>query len=302
MRSPFARDESKRAADLRQAGEAAAAPFGELVAEAERIAASVVMGVHGQRRRGTGETFWEYRHPRAEDGAQAVDWRMSAKSSELYVRENEQEAANTVWLWRDGSATMDFGSSRDLPLKKDRAAVCMIAMAALLSRGGERIAALGESARARGGEMGLERTAIRLGTGPGSLASVESAPVSRYGRVVLASDFLDPIETWPAGRCFALLTRWKKTFRSGAGPGSRPQTTVRVCCSAVRRKRARPIARAGRNMVTGWPIWHAPMAGRWSLTGLTGPRLRPCSPCIARWRGTYRCWHSAPSPLPRRWP
>lgn len=198
MRSPFARDTATRAADLRQAGEALAAPFGELVAEAERIAASVVMGVHGQRRRGTGETFWEYRHHRAEDGAQAVDWRMSAKSSELYVRENEQEAANTVWLWRDGSATMDFGSSRDLPLKKDRAAVCMIAMAALLSRGGERIAALGESARARGGEMGLERTAIRLGTGPGSLASVESAPVSRYGRVVLASDFLDPAETWRA--------------------------------------------------------------------------------------------------------
>jgi len=211
MRSPFARDDSKRAADLRQAGEAAAAPFGELVAEAERIAASVVMGVHGQRRRGAGETFWEYRHHRAEDGAQAVDWRMSAKSSELYVRENEQEAANTVWLWRDGSATMDFGSSRDLPLKKDRAAVCMIAMAALLSRGGERIAALGESARARSGEMGLERTAIRLGTGPGSLASVESAPVSRYGRVVLASDFLDPVETWRAR-----LSRFAALQASGA--------------------------------------------------------------------------------------
>lgn len=198
MRSPFARDKTKRVVELRQAGEAASAPFGELVAEAERIAASVVMGVHGQRKRGLGETFWEYRHHRIEDGAAAVDWRMSAKSADLYVRENEQEAANTVWLWRDGSATMEFGSSRNLPLKKDRAAVCMIAMAALLSRGGERIAVLGESSRARGGELGLERVSLRLATGEGSPASVEAAPVFKFGRVVLASDFLDPIETWRA--------------------------------------------------------------------------------------------------------
>lgn len=198
MRSPFARDDTKRAAELRQAGEAASAPFGELVAEAERIASSVMMGVHGQRKRGLGETFWEYRHHRTEDGAAAVDWRMSAKSADLYVRENEQESANTVWLWRDGSATMNFASSRELPLKKDRAAVCMIAMSALLSRGGERVAVLGESTRARSGELGLERTSLRLATGPGSLSSVEAAPIFQYGRVVLASDFLDPIETWRA--------------------------------------------------------------------------------------------------------
>ncbi|HAQ34504.1 MAG: DUF58 domain-containing protein [Maricaulis sp.] len=199
MASPFSRqDESQKLTRLRQAGEDAARPFPELLADAERIAATVAQGVHGRRQRGTGENFWEYRHHRPEDGAAAVDWRMSARAQRLFVRENEREAASTVWLWREATPSMTFASAHELPLKSDRAAVCLIALASLLTRAGERVAVLGESERARTRALGLERVATRLATGPGNPQAVEAPSVSRYGLSVLASDFLDPVETWSA--------------------------------------------------------------------------------------------------------
>ena len=180
---------------LRREAERAAARLPALLAEAERIAASVIHGVHGRRRPGAGETFWEYRRHRPEDGVRGVDWRRSARGDQLFVREAEAEAANAVLLWRDGGAGMALGSP-GLPLKRDRAAVCLIAIASLLARGGERIAALGETGRPRAGRAGLEPAAQTLADGPGLIEAVEAAHAPRGARLVLASDFLDPPETW----------------------------------------------------------------------------------------------------------
>ncbi len=181
--------------DLRREAEQAAARFPALMAQAERIAASVALGAHGRRRAGTGETFWEYRRHRPEDGATAVDWRRSARGDQLFVRETEWEAANAVHLWRDGAPGMQAGSPR-LQTKQDRAAVCLMAVASLLVRGGERIAALGETGRARSGKVGLEQVGRALADGRGAASDVEAPDLPRHSRVVLASDFIDPPETW----------------------------------------------------------------------------------------------------------
>ena len=125
----------------------------------------------------------------------AVDWRRSARGDQLFVRETEWEAANAIHLWRDGSPGMQT-ASRGLATKQDRAAVCLLALASLLVRGGERIAALGETGRARGGGVGLEQVGRALADGPGKASNTEAPDLPRYSRVVLASDFLDPPETW----------------------------------------------------------------------------------------------------------
>ena len=95
QRRPPDRD---RGDTLREAAERASAAFPALLVEAERIAQTVAFGVHGRRRSGTGETFWQYKHYRFGDSTSAIDWRRSARSDDVYVRENEWEAANTVWL------------------------------------------------------------------------------------------------------------------------------------------------------------------------------------------------------------
>ena len=76
-----------------------AASLPRLVLEARRIAANVIHGLHGRRRAGAGESFWQYRRFVSGEPSQRVDWRRSARDDHLYVREQEWEAAHTVWLW-----------------------------------------------------------------------------------------------------------------------------------------------------------------------------------------------------------
>src|SRR3954466_8776711 len=72
-----------------------------LVLEARRVAATLAHGVHGRRRAGPGETFWQFRPFVAGEAAQRIDWRRSARDDRLYVREREWEAAHSIWLWMD---------------------------------------------------------------------------------------------------------------------------------------------------------------------------------------------------------
>jgi uncharacterized protein (DUF58 family) len=114
-----------------------------LVVAAKEIAASVLHGVHGRRRAGEGETFWQFRPFVAGEAAGRIDWRRSAKDERLYVREREWEAAHTVFIWIDRSPSMWFASDLALQPKIDRALVLGLACADLLVRGGERAGLLG---------------------------------------------------------------------------------------------------------------------------------------------------------------
>jgi len=110
-----------------------------LVLEARRVAASVFHGLHGRRRAGPGENFWQYRRFHSGEPASRVDWRRSARDDHLYVREREWEAAHTIWIWPDRSPSMDFCSRQGLEWKLDRALVLAFALGELLTRGGERV-------------------------------------------------------------------------------------------------------------------------------------------------------------------
>ncbi len=180
---------------LRRDAEHLAAPYPALLAEAERVAAIVAQGVHGRRRSGQGETFWQYRDYSSSDSAHDIDWRRSARADHHYVRENEWEAANTVWMWRDGSDGMDWKSHKSLPTKKNRASVLMMALSSLLMRAGERCAVLGMSERPHTGRFGIERISYKLATGEGGRDALTSN-FSAHSKLILASDFLAPAEDW----------------------------------------------------------------------------------------------------------
>lgn len=116
-----------------------AASLPRLMLEARRIAANVVHGVHGRRRAGAGEGFWQYRRFVSGEPSQNVDWRRSARDDHLYVREQEWEAAHTLWLWPDRSASMAFASKGVRDSKLERALIVTFALAELLVAGGERV-------------------------------------------------------------------------------------------------------------------------------------------------------------------
>ncbi len=116
-----------------------AASLPRLVLEARRIAANVIHGLHGRRRAGAGETFWQYRRFVSGEPSQNVDWRRSARDDHLYVREQEWEAAHTVWLWPDRSPSMAFASRQSRDSKLERGLIVTFALAELLVAGGERV-------------------------------------------------------------------------------------------------------------------------------------------------------------------
>lgn len=192
-----------------QRAEQLASRFPALLVAAERVATTVAQGVHGRRRVGQGETFWQFRRYEPGDETSSIDWRQTAKSRHIFVRETEWEAAQSVWLWRDTSPSMDYTSSQNLGTKRERADLLLLALAALLMRGGERFALLGTEHPPSIGRAAFNRlTATVLdpivmegtaspdsgetqGKGPSNLPPGD--PLPRYGHVVLLSDFLVPL-------------------------------------------------------------------------------------------------------------
>jgi uncharacterized protein (DUF58 family) len=120
-------------------GRTLAAAMPRLVLEARRVAATVIHGLHGRRRAGPGENFWQYRRFVSGEPASRVDWRRSARDDHLYVREQEWEAAHTVWIWPDRSPSMLFASALARDNKLYRALVIALALGEVLVEGGERV-------------------------------------------------------------------------------------------------------------------------------------------------------------------
>ncbi len=180
---------------VREQAEALAASLPPLLVAAERLASSVSLGVHGRRKAGMGETFWQFRRYQPEDAATTIDWRQSAKSQHLFVREREWEAAEAVWFWRDGAPGMRFKSEWAEASKIDRATVLTLALGALLIRGGERIALLGDGHGPGSGRPPLRRIAHELiDFAPGDDPLPPEAPVTRNAQFVWFSDFLSPLD------------------------------------------------------------------------------------------------------------
>jgi uncharacterized protein (DUF58 family) len=168
-----------------------------LLIEAQRVAHTVTHGTHGRRRAGPGETFWQFRHFDHNDSQGGIDWRRSASSDHLFVREREWEAAHTVWLWVDLSASMRFRSALSKTFKESRAVVLGLALSELLSRGGERVGVLGNVPfTGRNTTRRIAEVMVRQADKAASLPP--PARLSRFSECLLFSDWLEPIETTSA--------------------------------------------------------------------------------------------------------
>lgn len=189
---------ARKPANPRDEAEHLAQLLPPLLIAAEAAASSVALGVHGRRKSGMGDNFWQFRRYRAEDPASAVDWRQSARTQHTFVREREWDAAETVRFWRDASAGMDFRSDPNWPTKKERAAVLTLSLASLLLRGGERVGLHADATPPSTGRMTLHLMAMRLietGTDAPALppADMQSARTT-HSTLVWLSDFLEPLD------------------------------------------------------------------------------------------------------------
>ena len=182
---------------LRREAEALSGPLPSLLASAEHLAASVVLGAHGRRRAGIGDEFWQYRPAHVGDTASAIDWRRSARSETAhFVREKEWQAAQTVDLWVDAANSMNFASSDHIHSKGDRARLIGLAAAILLIRAGERVGMTSRALAPRSGEVQLTRLADILGDvfDPEDYGAPDATLQAARSRALFISDFLGDID------------------------------------------------------------------------------------------------------------
>ena len=162
-----------------------------LLAAAEHLSATVILGEHGRRRAGMGDEFWQYRPAHAGDSARMIDWRRSARADAHFVREREWQAAQSVTLWVDTSRSMAFTGDKARPPKADRARLLALALAVLLLRGGERVGLAGDAAPPRSGRAQVDRLALALaGDGAADYGAPVASGMVAHGRAVFLSDFL----------------------------------------------------------------------------------------------------------------
>lgn len=178
-------------AHLRVRSEAEASTLPPLLARAEHLAGTVLLGEHGRRRAGMGDDFWQYRPAQPGDRRRSIDWRRSAKSDGQYVREREWQIAQSVMMWVDQAASMRFSSDRNLPEKIDRARLLALAASILLLRGGERVGLTGGLLPPKRGEAQILQLADAFSRDDkADYAVPEARLMLPHARAVFFSDFL----------------------------------------------------------------------------------------------------------------
>lgn len=179
---------------LRARSEDQAARLPPLLARAEHLAGTVLLGEHGRRRAGLGDDFWQYRPVQSGDSSRMIDWRRSARGDAQFVREREWQIAQSVMLWVDQAASMRFSSDKNLPEKADRARLLTLSVAILLVRGGERVGLTGTSLPPRRGNNQILRLAEFFSIdAPEDYAEPESRAMIPHARAVFVSDFMGDI-------------------------------------------------------------------------------------------------------------
>lgn len=163
-----------------------------LLMDARKTAASLMLGVHGRRRAGMGEAFWQHRELLDGETLRQVDWRRSARSDRLFVREMERESPASLHIWVDTRPSMLWRNQTSRPTKAERALVVALALAMAAKAGGERVSTL------LGGQvLGQEEAFLEALIASGSCFDSQ-APIDRgrQSQILIISDGLEPMEVW----------------------------------------------------------------------------------------------------------
>ncbi|WP_317993545.1 DUF58 domain-containing protein [Bartonella gliris] len=167
-----------------------AAKMPDLLLHARRIANTLITGRHGQRKRGNGEKFWQFRSYVEGESITRIDWRRSARDEHTYLRENEWEKAQTVWIWTDQSASMHYCSRFSQISKGDHATILAFALALLLANSGDHIAIPNLMPPTMTSNV-IERMAFALTNHHTENPFPDFSTITRFSHAIIISDFLD---------------------------------------------------------------------------------------------------------------
>lgn len=189
---------------IRQHAEQAQSALPDLLLQAQKAAQHVLSGAHSQRRAGTGEKFWQFREYDPGDRPQDIDWRQSAKTDRVFIRQKEWQTTQTAMIWAQNNENMDFKSKTALYSKSEAAKILGLALGIVLSQSGELITSLETGKQAGRSEHALENLGNALiNIETGDLPDTKKIQPIKNSSVILIADFLAPIEEIET--CFSAL-------------------------------------------------------------------------------------------------
>lgn len=184
----------------------------EMELEAQKLA-SLILGLRNKSKAGPGLDFHKYRDfENGVDNPYRIDWKASARrvdhegNDRLLIRDREMQVTQLIYLWADGSESMNFKADAKLfanapqYTKKEVAQILTMAAAYIALKSSEYFTLLGSDIRLSGNRDGIERIRMELEHGEDDGADLPRLPVHRgkqlgqNSHVFIFSDFLCPLE------------------------------------------------------------------------------------------------------------
>lgn len=178
--------------NLRPEAEKAAAQIPDIKQLAVQSAYHILHGANPQRKAGAGESFWQFREYQPGDVPREIDWRQSAKTDRIYIRQSEHYTAQICLFWAKRNIDMAFQSSGTPYSKAQAASVLSLALALLHSRAGEMIGFAGQG-RPGHSEKTLQTFEHSLGENDASTLP-SSLNLPKNAAFYALSDFLETPE------------------------------------------------------------------------------------------------------------
>ncbi len=185
---------------VRHRAEAVASKIPKLLMHAQKAANTIVIGEHNLRRSGSGERFWQFRHYDPSDRPQDIDWRQTAKTDNVYVKQKEMQRSQTFLFWSKTASSMDwvgeYGPKRQT--KMDTSQIITLALAIIAKRSGELIRHIEKPGQGGRTDQVLHEIALGVSGEPEQfgkqLVNINNLSCPQNSMAILSGDFIEPFE------------------------------------------------------------------------------------------------------------
>ena len=147
-------------------------------------------GISKQKKRGSGEEFWDYKNYNFGDSIRNIDWKKSAKQGNFLIKYNEVENSKRIWIWKDSSVSMNYKFYKNTESKIERATILSIILLDIFLRSGEKVGIVGSKIGIKNGtESFLDLSSAILN----DKCDMSDKRIKKGDFVIFISDFIDKI-------------------------------------------------------------------------------------------------------------
>ena len=110
-----------------------------LLSHSSILLKNIYAGLHSTRFAGKGENFWQFKEYTRGESVVNIDWRKSASSKKILIKQNEKELSKTIYLYFDRSFSMNYKSNGGLYSKFFFSALFTLTLCKLFSNNKEKV-------------------------------------------------------------------------------------------------------------------------------------------------------------------